>query len=146
MNIAFHLLVIGAGISVALQQVLNANLRAELGSAWWAGCISYVGGTAAMLAMIIASGEPWLSGATVARTSWISWTGGIFGALFIAISIFMTPRLGAAVVVALIVVGQMLGSLAFDHFGLLGLPQHTIGPVRLIGAALLILGGILIRS
>jgi hypothetical protein len=30
----------------------------------------------------------------------------------------------------------------FDHFGLQGLPQHTVGPVRLIGAALLILGGI----
>jgi len=81
----------------------------------------------------------------VARTSWISWTGGIFGALFIGISIIMMPRLGAAVVVALIVVGQMLGSLAFDHFGLLGLPQHSAGPIRLAGAILLILGVILIR-
>lgn len=26
-----YLLVVGAGVSVALQQVLNANLRAELG-------------------------------------------------------------------------------------------------------------------
>ena len=145
MNIAFHLLVLGAGVSVALQQVLNANLRAELGSPWWAGCISYVGGTVAMLAMIIASGEPWLSSTMVARTSWVSWTGGIFGALFIGISIFMMPRLGAAVVVALIVVGQMLGSLAFDHFGLLGLPQHSAGPIRLAEAILLILGVILIR-
>src|SRR5665647_2369481 len=83
MNIAFHLLVVGAGISVALQQVLNANLRAELESPWWARCISYVGGTVVMLAVIVASGEPWLSSTMVARTSWISWTGGIFGALFI---------------------------------------------------------------
>jgi bacterial/archaeal transporter family-2 protein len=29
-----YLLVVGAGVSVALQQVLNANLRMELGSAW----------------------------------------------------------------------------------------------------------------
>ena len=145
MNIAFHLLVVGAGISVALQQVLNANLRAELESPWWARCISYVGGTVVMLAVIVASGEPWLSSTMVARTSWISWTGGIFGALFIGISIIMMPRLGAAMVVALIVVGQMLGSLAFDHFGLLGLPQHSAGPIRLAGAILLILGVILIR-
>jgi transporter family-2 protein len=32
-----YLLVVGTGVSVALQQVLNANLRVELGSPWWAG-------------------------------------------------------------------------------------------------------------
>ena len=57
----------------------------------------------------------------------------------------MVPRLGAATVLALIVVGQMLGSLAFDHFGLLGLAQHPVSPIRLAGAALLILGAVLIR-
>ena len=30
-NVMFCLLVVGAGISVALQQVLNTNLRTELG-------------------------------------------------------------------------------------------------------------------
>ncbi len=57
----------------------------------------------------------------------------------------MVPRLGAATVIALIVVGQMLGSLAFDHFGLLNIPQHGVNPVRLTGAAFLILGVVLIR-
>ena len=57
----------------------------------------------------------------------------------------MVPRLGAATVLALIVVGQMLGSLAFDHFGLLGLPQHPASPIRLAGAALLIFGAVLVR-
>jgi bacterial/archaeal transporter family-2 protein len=32
LNVMFYLLVVGAGVSVALQQVLNANLRMELGS------------------------------------------------------------------------------------------------------------------
>lgn len=91
----------------------------------WAGFISYLGGTIAMLAMVIVLGEPWLSGSMATRTSWVSWTGGIFGAIYIAVSIFILPRLGAATVVALIVVGQMIGSLAFDHFGLLGVPRNT---------------------
>jgi transporter family-2 protein len=55
------------------------------------------------------------------------------------------PRFGAATVLALIVVGQMLGSLTFDHFGLLGVPQHPANPIRLAGAAFLIFGVILIR-
>jgi hypothetical protein len=72
----FYLLVVGAGISVALQQVLNANLRMELGSPWWAGFVSYLVGTIFMLAIATMSDQPWLSTATIARTSWISWAGG----------------------------------------------------------------------
>jgi uncharacterized membrane protein YdcZ (DUF606 family) len=45
-----------------------------------------------------------------ARTSWITWTGGIFGAIFIGTAVLMVPRLGGATVLALIVVDQMLGS------------------------------------
>ncbi|WP_247889194.1 DMT family transporter, partial [Azospirillum brasilense] len=51
LSAASYLLVVGAGVSVALQQVLNANLRADLGSPWWAGFVSYVVGMLAMLAV-----------------------------------------------------------------------------------------------
>ena len=47
-----YLLVVAAGVSVALQQVLNANLRAQLGSPWWAGSVSYLVGFA-MLAVAL---------------------------------------------------------------------------------------------
>jgi bacterial/archaeal transporter family-2 protein len=144
-NVVFYLLIVGAGVSLALQQILNANLRMELGSAWWAGLVSYLVGTLAMLTIAITSGGPWLSATMAARTSWVSWTGGIFGAIFIATAILMVPRFGAATVLALIVVGQMLGSLTFDHFGLLGIPEHAANPVRLAGAAFLVLGVVLIR-
>ena len=144
-NFASYLLVVCAGISVALQQVLNAKLRTELGSPWWAGFVSYFIGVLAMLVIIVASGEPRLSAAMVERTSWPSWTGGIFGAIFIGTAILMVPRLGAATVLALIVVGQMLGSLTFDHFGLLGVPQHSASLVRLVGAAFLLFGVVLVR-
>jgi transporter family-2 protein len=39
----------------------------------------------------------------------------------------------------------MIGSLAFDQFGLLGVPVHPLNMFRLAGAALLVLGAILIR-
>ena len=146
LNVMFYLLVVGAGVSVALQQVLNANLRMELGSPWWAGFVSYLLGTIVMLAVAITSGEPLLSEAMAVRTSWISWTGGLFGAIFIGTAILMVPRLGAATALALIVVGQMLASLLFDHFGLLGVPQHPASPTRLAGTIFLILGVVLIRA
>ncbi|QJP13518.1 DMT family transporter [Starkeya sp. ORNL1] len=143
-SFVLYLVAVGAGVSIAFQQILNSNLRIELGSPWWAGFVSYFVGTLAMLAAIIISGGSLLSPSMIARTSWISWTGGIFGAVFIGTAILMVPRLGGATVLALVVVGQMIGSLAFDHFGLLGVAQHAASPTRLLGAAFLVIGVVLI--
>ena len=139
-------MVVGAGISLALQQILNSNLRNQIESPWWAGFVSYFVGALVMLVVALTSSPPRLSG-VIDRTSfsWLSWTGGVFGAIFIATAIFTVPRLGAASVLALVVVGQMIGSLTFDQFALLGIPQHPVSAIRLMGAVLLILGVVLIR-
>jgi transporter family-2 protein len=76
----------------------------------------------------------------------MSWTGGIFGAIYIAASIFLVSRLGAATVIALLIAGQLIGSIVFDHFGLFGLPEHHVTLPRALGAALLLGGAILVRS
>jgi transporter family-2 protein len=52
------LALVAAGVSVALQQVLNANLRSQLGSPWWAGLISYIAGTVVMLTLALTSSAP----------------------------------------------------------------------------------------
>jgi len=57
----------------------------------------------------------------------------------------LVPGLGAAFFIALLVAGQMIGSIAFDHFGLLGLSEHPIDLPRVIGATLLVVGVVLIR-
>jgi transporter family-2 protein len=40
-----YLFAMGAGVIFVFQQAVNANLPTEIGSAWWAGFISYLGGT-----------------------------------------------------------------------------------------------------
>ncbi len=134
-----------AGTSFVMQQAVNADLRAALGSAAWAGFVSYLGGTLCMLILAIAAQDAIPSSGTMARSHWWAWSGGFFGAIYIAISILIVPRLGAATFIALLVAGQMLTSLAFDHYGLLGIAQHSAGPTRLLGAALLVAGVILVR-
>lgn len=140
------LLVVLAGASVALQQVLNASLRAHLGSPWWAGSASYLVGLAAMLAAALLAPGPRFTEAFPGAAPWTAWTGGLFGAVFIGIAILMLPRLGAATTLALIVVGQMTASLAFDHFGILGIQQQPATLVRMAGAVCLILGVVMIRA
>ena len=134
-----------AGVSFVSQQAINADLRASIGSAAWAGFVSYVGGTLCMLVLALVMRDAVPAMGDIERSHWWAWTGGFFGALYIAISILLVPRLGAAFFIALLVAGQMVGSILFDHFGLLGLSEHAIDLPRIIGAVLLIAGVALIR-
>jgi uncharacterized membrane protein YdcZ (DUF606 family) len=54
MSVLGYGLALAAGISFVFQQAVNANLRADLGSVWWAGFVSYLGGTIAMLVFAVA--------------------------------------------------------------------------------------------
>src|SRR5205085_491879 len=53
-----YMFAIGAGVSFVFQQAVNASLRAEIGSVWWAGVISYLGGTIVMLIAALILKEP----------------------------------------------------------------------------------------
>lgn len=142
----FILLVIAAGASVTFQQVLNANLRIQIGSPWWAAFVSYLVGLLFTLVIALVAPGPKFIEAFPKMGDWLPWTGGLFGATFIAITILMVPKLGAATTISLIVVGQMLLSLTMDHFGWLGLPVQPVSLMRLTGAGFLILGVALIRA
>jgi len=124
------LLTIGAGISVLIQQALNANLRAELNSAAWSGFTSYLLGVVCMLALAVVLRDPAPSAVTVARVPLWAWS---------------VPKLGGAAYIAILVTGQMIAALAVDHFGWLGIPERHIDLPRLLGVALLIGCVVLIR-
>jgi bacterial/archaeal transporter family-2 protein len=134
-----------AGASVVIQQVLNANLRSELNSAVWSGFMSYLLGVLCMVGLAIMLREPIPSAGVVARIPWWAWSGGLFGAIFIGLSILVAHQLGAATLIALLVTGQMTASIIIDHFGWLGLTQKPVDLARLIGVGLLIGGVVLIR-
>jgi transporter family-2 protein len=138
-------LAVMAGVGIVIQQVLNANLRVALNSAAWSGFMSYAGGLACMAILVLALRDPIPSASIAMRIPWWGWSGGLFGAIFIGLAIVLVPQLGAATFIALLVTGQMLGSVTFDHFGWMGLAQRPIDPLRLIGVALLISGVVLIR-
>jgi transporter family-2 protein len=139
------LLAFAAGTSIVVQQALNANLRTALNSAAWSGFVSYFVGLLCMVVLVVVLRDPIPSATMAARIPWWAWSGGMFGAIFIALGILLVPKIGAATFIALLVAGQMLASVAFDHFGLLGLAQRPVDLPRIIGVALLIAGVLLIR-
>jgi len=138
-------LTVGAGISVLIQQALSANLRAELNSAAWSGFMSYFIGVVCMIALASVLRDPVPSANAIARVPSWAWSGGIFGAIFIGLSIVTIPKLGGAAEIALLVTGQMVAALTVDHFGWLGVPERHIDLPRMLGVALLVGAVILIR-
>ena len=107
--------------------------------------MSYFLGVLCMVALAIVLRDPMPSTMTMARVPLWAWSGGIFGAIFIGLSIITIPKLGGAVYIAILVTGQMIAALAVDHFGWLGVPERHMDLPRMFGVALLVGGVILIR-
>jgi transporter family-2 protein len=144
-TVALLLLGMAGGTSLVVQAALNAGLRARVHSVSWAGLVSYIGGTLAMIVAVTLS-RAHFPAVEFQETPPIWLLGGFFGAAYLGVSIVLLPRLGAATLVALVVAGQLITSMAFDRFALLGVPQHPFGPARALGALLLLAGVLLIRS
>ena len=111
----WSVLAAAGGVSFVVQQAVNSDLRFAIGSAAWAGFASYLGGTLCMLLLALVLREPFPKFGLIVNANWWAWSGGLCGAVYIAISILLVPRLGAAFFVALLVAGQMIASIAFDH-------------------------------
>jgi len=53
-----------------------------------------------MVVYVFISGAPGLTSADLAKTSWLSWFGGLFGAVYVVAAILLLPRLvGCALLV-----------------------------------------------
>jgi transporter family-2 protein len=143
MNNLFLVLAVVVGAGLAVQVMVNAQLRLATASTVWAALLQFVVGLVGLLAAAALFREP--VPAALPRSPWWIWTGGLLGATYILLSIVLVSRLGAALLLASVVVGQLAASLVIDHYGWLGAPVHRASPARLIGAALLVAGVALIR-
>lgn len=132
---------VGAGLTI--QVGMNATVRFAIGSPVLAAIVNFVVGLGALAIIAVASGARWAPGSTAAVPAW-AWFGGLLGAAYVASTTVLGPRLGAAALLALTLGGQMVAALIVDHYGVIGFPQSPITPSRLVGAALLVAGVLLI--
>jgi len=139
-----YFLGIAAGFGLTAQVGMNAELRRVLGSAYNAALVSFLVGTAALAALLLATRTDLPSREALSAVPLWAWFGGLFGAFYVAISTIVAAELGAASLLALALAGQLAMALVVDHFGWLGLPENPITWVRMSGVALLAIGAWLI--
>ncbi|PZQ58600.1 MAG: hypothetical protein DI544_13650 [Sphingomonas taxi] len=136
------IVVIFAGLRLALQPPTNAALARASGSVWLAALVSFAIGGATLLAVWAVDRTPL---AALRGAAWWAWLGGFYGAGFVAALAFAAPRLGVATALSVAIASQLVAAMALDHFGLLNLPQQPITPTRLAGIALVLLGVFVFR-
>jgi bacterial/archaeal transporter family-2 protein len=77
------------------------------------------------------------------RTPAWMWLGGVMGLTVVFTITFAQPRIGATATIGILIAGQLVMGLLIDRFGLFGVDQIAISPVRLVGVALLGIGAAL---
>jgi bacterial/archaeal transporter family-2 protein len=145
MQTALYALAFVSGLLLTVQVGLNAALRSAFGgNPGTAALANFMVGTLGLFAYLLVTRAEWPARAAVLGAPAWAWFGGLLGAFYVASSVVVGPRLGAAALLALTVFGQLVASLVVDNYGWLGFPQHPLTAARFVGVVLLLAGVILI--
>lgn len=142
----YLLLAFAGGLVLPLQVGLNAGLAKALNNPLLSAFVSFVLGGIVLLGIVVAIRQPWPDTTTISSIPWWLWCGGILGAFYVSATIIAAPYIGAALLIGLVVAGQMLAALLLDHYGLAGFPQNSINTAKIIGATMIVAGVFLIRK
>ncbi len=132
------------GMFLPMQAGINGSLGKMIGNPVGAALISFAVGTLALSLYYVTTQK--LAALEVLKIiPWWMWTGGLLGAVYVAVAAIVAHKIGASSLIMFTVAGQMLAALILDHYGLIGFPEHPINFWRLVGAGCLVVGVVLIR-
>ena len=128
-----------AGCLVGMQAPINSRLGRSLG-AIQAASFSFLLGTVALvtISFILRGGLGTLG--RIGQVPWWALIGGLLGAVYVFVALEAVRTLGASGLTAVVITGQLVISVVIDRFGLLGVARSSIGPQRIIGLVLLLVG------
>ncbi|MDR7220597.1 DMT family transporter [Aminobacter aminovorans] len=142
----WSLLGVLAGAFIAIQAPINAQLARGLGVPVAAAAISFLSG--AIVLGVITLLTTRTQGLVIdwkAPAPWLFVVGGVLGAVYVTSTVLLTPRIGAAALMAFLVAGQLLAGMLVDKAGILGVAVREISMGRIVGAVLLLAGALMIR-
>ncbi|GMV24534.1 MAG: hypothetical protein AMXMBFR58_05650 [Phycisphaerae bacterium] len=139
------LLALSVGLATACQPAINAKFAQYTPSRLYGGLLNFAVGLLAMVVVFLTVRVPVASPQQVAQAPWWAWIGGLLGAFFVTMSVYLVPKTGATVFVSLVIAGQLFASVIIDHFGLLDIAVREFTWGRLLGLLLMGAGVTCIR-
>ncbi|AVP35731.1 DMT family transporter [Staphylococcus felis] len=136
------------GCAPPIQTAINTQLSQNIHSPLFASFISFLVGTLVLIiitSIIHRNFRIYVYHDIHGPIRWWHFIGGMLGVIFVTANIILTPHLGVAYTIIIVMIGQIIMGLIIDHFGLLGLPSIKISHQRLLGFALIIVAIIMIQ-
>ena len=134
------LVALAVGGLIPIQTAANSRLRMSVGNKpVMPALISFSSALFfAVVATTVLRGNPMPQFS--ADVPWWGWLGGVMGVCFVLGNILLFPRLGALETVVLPILGQVVMGLLVDRFGLFGAPAMPVSWMRVLGAAVVFAG------
>lgn len=129
------------GIAVGTQAPIAAAMAQRVGGAS-GSFIVHIGGTVASLILLVFRGGEQIG--QWRELPWYMLGCGTLGAMLFLSFSYTIPRIGATGAIALLMVGQLLATMAIDNYGAFGVTVRLIDPSRMLAIVLLIAGAYLI--
>jgi transporter family-2 protein len=140
----FYLFAVAAGLCNAVQSASNAALMRGLKNPFLVVFVSLFVSSVVSVAAGVVLRQIGTGQAAPGDVPWWAWFGGLFGAILLLTQPIVVPRLGIGPYIGLLVTASVIGSVLIDNFGALGVPQHVATLPRIAGAALMIVGVVLV--
>jgi len=138
-----------AGIVLPIQALINGRLSAGLGNALLAANVSFVVASIALAVLQLGLAQTGIGQSlpSLSRMGAIpawAWFGGLLGAVYVVGAIVSVGAIGTTTAICLIIAGQIAAALVVDQFGFLSAASHPLTLTRLIGAALVGIGAVVV--
>lgn len=118
----YYVIAFAAGLGITLQTTLNSQLAKGLGGdPVTAALFSFTAGAFSLGIYALLRGGLITSLSAIPSQPLWSLAGGLIGACALFSYVVLAPKIGFSALLGLAIVGQLLSSQMFDHFGLLGL-------------------------
>ena len=146
MNLEFALywlLAVAAGSLGGIHVPINGALGARINSPLVATFTFYGVGFAIITALCLIRWDRAAFQALATVPKWY-FVAGVISVLSVGSSTFLIPRVGAVNLFVVVVASQMTVRMFISHYGWLESPVSAVNWVKLLGAALLVLGAVLV--
>lgn len=143
----FPFLAISAGVIIAIQGTINAQLGLLLKNPLLGTSIAFLVAFLCMFSVFLLSTSRWPSFSEVVSIPlYLLLSGGLLCAVGIGTMYYLIPKMGVGTLMSYSLSGQLIMAVVASHFGWFDLPEKSIDGIRGLGVAALITGVILLNS
>src|ERR1700761_3197956 len=125
--------IIAGGILQAAGAPINGVLKGSLVNPWLPSRISFLLVTFPAVALFFIQPTPLPTLDDLRSMKWWAPLGGIVGAVAVFAGLTLVEKVGVGTLNGLTICANLVASVAIDHFGLIGVAEHPITWLRLLG-------------